>query len=84
MAAISSTIAAVAGVISAGYSMYKGYKQQKEAKEAKKEKNNSKQILTLKSKDLRTTEKVCYLNSVIRWGLTATTQHQALHLLGVD
>lgn len=36
MAAISSTIAAVAGVISAGYSMYQGYKQQKDAKKEQK------------------------------------------------
>lgn len=37
MAAVTSTIAAVAGVISAGYSMYQGYKQQKEAKKEKKQ-----------------------------------------------
>lgn len=36
MAAISSTIAAVAGVISAGYSIYQGRKQQIEAKKEQK------------------------------------------------
>lgn len=84
MAAISSTIAAVAavaGAASAGYSIYQGRKQEKEAK---RNKRNSRQLLTLKSKELKAIDEDYYHNSVIRWGLTATTQHQALHLLGVD